>query len=78
MHYEINYDGLDPIEKHKKAIADVIEYTGQERFDRIISALRTKYPEPPVLEHLELVLSFAGIQGYPVKAIWNHIWGLHS
>lgn len=73
-HYDIDYSGLDPIAKHEKALQDIVDYMGRDKFDRLVESLRKG--EQLTLQHFRLVMSFAGVQGYPVKALYNHIWPL--
>lgn len=73
MHYEINYKGFATVAAaDAAAIADVQEFMGAERFER----LRAIYTESaPVAEDLfRLQLSFAGIGGYPVEALRRLFW----
>lgn len=72
-HYTISYEGLDPIEKHNKAIADIKEYVGEDRFKDLTARFKEMSPS---LEQFELMVSFAGVQGYPAKAWFNYCYGL--
>jgi hypothetical protein len=74
-HYNISYEGLDPIEKQNKAIADIKEYMGEAKFVDLTSKLRAAYPDCTI-EQFTLMVSFAGVQGYPVKAWYNYTYGL--
>lgn len=76
-HYTVDYSNLnnDPIAKHNKAIQDIKEYLGDERFKRITDCMRTDCPNM-TLEQFTMAASFAGVQGYPVKAWYNYIFGL--
>lgn len=71
--YTIHYDGLSGDEKRAKAMEDIVNYLGDERFSKIDAKLR-KY-ESMELEQLRIMLSFAGVQGYPVRAWYESIWG---
>lgn len=73
-HYTVNYESMTPVEKHNAAIADCIDYLGESRFNDICE--RIKLVPDMTLEELHVVLSFGGIQGYPVKAIYNHCFPL--
>lgn len=65
-HYNINYTSLSPLDKFNKAIADCIDYLGQEKFEELCD----KVPKTMTLDIFRMALSFAGIQGYPAKAMW--------
>lgn len=73
MHYTVNYEGLDPIAKHNKAIADIKEYLGEDRFETLTEQFKNRSPS---FEQFELMVSFAGVQGYPAKAWFNYCYGL--
>ena len=77
-HYDIDYTGLEGKAKVDKAIADVIDYTGQDRFDKLCQYLREFVErhegKVPTLGQIRIPLSFGGIQGYPVKAIHEFLW----
>lgn len=73
MHYTTNYEGLDPIAKHDKAITDILEWMGKDRFDKATSEFRK---HNLTLEQFELYASFAGVQGYSVKAWYNYCYPL--
>lgn len=63
MHYDISYENLPREEADAKALADIVEYLGQKKFDEITTWL-SKAPFTTV----NFVLSFLGIQGYPFHA----------
>ena len=68
MTYEINYNHLPEGQlKRDKAIKDINNYCNPRQFDIIqaIAMSATKYRE------LSFICSFAGIEGYPVVALWD-------
>ena len=69
-HYTVNYESMTPAEKHNAAIADCKDYLGESRFNEICARIK-KCPNM-TLDQLRMALSFVGIQGYPVTAIYNH------
>ncbi len=71
-HYDIDYSNLTPQAKHDKAIADIIDYMGEERYHKVIDLYRQHPPIP--LEAFHLQMSFAGVQGYPVVAMYDVCW----
>lgn len=76
-HYNIDYSGMSDIDKHNKAIADIKDYMGDKRFDMLTELFKEQFAaEQPTLEHFELMCSFSGVGGYPVKAWYNYIWPL--
>ena len=73
-HYTINYEGRTPIDKHNSAIQDIKDWLGEERFDKLVKAIKA---DPQYsFEQFQLIVSFAGVQGYPVKALYNYCYGL--
>jgi hypothetical protein len=74
-HYDIDYGGLDERTKEARAIQDIIDYLGQERFDYISTAIKQGMVEDMDLDAdaLRLPLSLAGVQGYPVTAWFNYL-----
>lgn len=76
MHQIIDYAGLDPIAKHNKAIEDVKEFLGKEKFDKLTKEFREVPQDQMSLDKFTNYVSLAGIQGYPVKAWYNYIYGL--
>ena len=75
MKYEVDYSGItDEAAKQQKAIDDIISYQGQEWFDKVTQAARD---EPIELQAFANMLDmFAGIEGYPVTAWHNYIYGV--
>lgn len=71
--YTVSYEGLDDVTKHNQAIADVKEYLGEDRFSQLTELFRQ---QPYTLDQFSLAVSFAGVQGYPVKAWYNHCYPL--
>lgn len=77
MHYTIDYEGLGPTEKYNKAIQDIKDYMGEDKFNTMTQRFRGEYPggENMPLDRFELIVSFAGVQGYPAKAWHQYIYG---
>lgn len=76
MHYSVDYSSFtDEVAKHNCAIQDIKEYLGEERFKNITQIAKDQ-PEPFTLEQFTLAVSFAGVQGYPVKAWYNYCYPL--
>lgn len=68
MGFEIDYDHIaDEQAKRDKGIDDLRQYVGQERFSILggIAMRATKYGE------LSFMCGFAGVEGFPVIALWD-------
>ena len=74
--YTVNYDELDPMAKHNKAIQDIKDYLGESQFFNLTDRLLDNWPQQPELEQFVMAVSFAGIQGYPAKAWYNYCYPL--
>ena len=73
MHYEVNYDKLAPADRDAAAIADIRDWLGQERDDRLCETFAAQ-EQPMSQEDFAVVCSFAGIQGLPVQAWYRSLW----
>lgn len=67
MHYSISYDGDEA-----KALTDAKDWLGEDRWKIICEY--SKEHNDITLDKLRLILSFAGLQGFPVLAIHKHFW----
>ena len=69
MSYEIDYSSLEGKEKREKAVRDVEFWlSGTTAMD----TLRKYFLEGCSYQQFEFACSFIGIQGYPVRALWEH------
>jgi hypothetical protein len=59
-HYNTSYKELSRSEADEKAIQDIIDWLGQEKFDKIVEHLK----DQPI-NTVNFALSFAGVSGYP-------------
>ncbi len=75
MHYDVDYSKLDPVAKHNKAIQDIKDYMGNQRF-RHLTKLFRESADSISPDQFALMTSFAGVQGYPVKAWYNYCYPL--
>jgi len=73
-HYTVKYGDLEGIPKQAKALADIVDYLGWEKFTELSGVLAEENPRL-TLKQLRMALSFAGVQGYPVRAWYAHIYG---
>lgn len=69
-HYTTSYAGMNRKEADEKAIADMRDYLGNDRFESIVAAIDVAKQSGPIPVHsiraqLELL---AGITGYPLGA----------
>lgn len=69
MHNEIRYTGDDA---EAKALADVIDWLSERQWAAIRDHAQTN-PDT-TLDQLKMVMSFAGVQGFPVLAVHKHLW----
>ena len=76
MHYEFRYDDPNPEVNHKKALNDIADYLGgQVKYDKIVKAI--KHDNLINWNKFRLTFAFmAGIEGYPVKALYKEVWGV--
>lgn len=73
-HYDIDYSKLSEAEKQSKAIDDIKDYMGIEKFNHVYSQFVELHKVKPMTEEtLGFYLMLAGISGYPVKAWFNLI-----
>ena len=72
MHHNIKYDLSQPALARAAALKDIEEWMGTDRFKRVCAEI-SKMGEVS-LEKLELMMSFAGIGGYPVRALHEHLF----
>lgn len=72
-HYNVNYNELTGDAKRLKAIQDIKDYLGEDRFNNIEPLLRQAKKDGMSLEQMAMNLSLAGIQGYPVQAWYESI-----
>lgn len=81
--YKTHYDGLEGNTKRAKAIQDIVEYLGWDKFVDLHDAIlkeshRTQSSASSGhlgLNELRMMLSFVGVQGYPVKAWYELLFG---
>ena len=73
MHYNTSYKDLPLAEKDAKALQDLRDYLGEERFADLTS--RIKSVETPVsYKEFVMLMSLAGVEGYPVKAYYKFLY----
>jgi hypothetical protein len=76
MKTEIDYSQMNDAEKFWKAVNDCKEYFGDKKFEEIVKAAKE---DKPTLDHWAKMLGFlAGIEGYPVKAMYQYMFGFDS
>lgn len=70
-HYEVDYSELSGEAKDAKALQDIKDFIGEDKFNKITEENRN---ETYTFRQFEIGVSFGGISGYPVKAWFKHIW----
>lgn len=75
-HYIVRYEDMTPQQKHDKAIADIVDYVGAARYAKLYRDMCAARDDGymPSREAWHMMLSFAGIQGYPCDALYAEIW----
>ena len=78
-HYIINYAGLSEQEAHDKAIADIKDWLGEDRYLKITEGCKTAVDidgNPSVLtwRQWRYAMFLSGIEGYPLKVWYKEIW----
>lgn len=73
MHNKIHYAHIkDDATREATALQDVIDWVGEEKFNQLVTSFRA---EPPrVLAQFHFLAAFTGVQGYPVRVWFKHIW----
>jgi hypothetical protein len=74
MHYTINYAHLSGEAKQAKAVSDVKEFLGAERFDKIVQTFKDA-PGTPQEYFVNACGLLCGISGYPAEAFYRYIYG---
>lgn len=74
MHYEIDYSKYMTLEEKKQAcIDDIKEFLGEKRYNNIIGEF--KKVKNMTESRFALYMSIAGVTGYPVKVLYEIIYG---
>ena len=73
MHTTIDYGKLEGKAKEDKAIADIVNWLGKERYEKLTAEFK-KEPKQPTLDGFHLMCSIAGISGYPVTVWYRRLW----
>lgn len=73
-HYNIDYSELSETEKRKKAIQDIIDYVGQDKFNELNNLLVAYVKEKnPTLDQFRMALFMFPVSGYPIEAWFETI-----
>ncbi len=75
-HYVVDYSADTPQEMHANALNDACQYLGGKKFASLLITATQERDKGwcPTLEQFEFFVSFAGIRGYPCRAIYNEVW----
>lgn len=71
-HYDVDYSGMSEADKVKKALADVAEWFGVVRFNKICLVMAKE--KAPSRVSFAYQVSIGGVQGFPVHAWYEHMW----
>lgn len=76
----INYSLIEnPLLRKAKAIEDIQTYMGMPAFNHFMSQARILHKTPPPLRSIAFPLAFLiGIEGYPVEAFYEYIFGCEA
>ena len=74
-HYNIDYSSIkDDSNKREKAIKDIIDYVGREKFDELNKLLIAYVKEKnPSLDDFSMALFMFPVSGYPIQAWYETI-----
>ena len=77
MHYDIDYSAIENAdEKRAKAVADFAEYAGENAYNKIVEYVKDREESDPIsLDEFKIAVSFAGVTGYPVIALYEQLTG---
>lgn len=76
-HYTVDYSKMTPNEKHRQALCDIEDFLGAVRFAGMymdFTRVRDEEGYIPTLDAFHMIMSFAGVRGYPATALYNEIW----
>lgn len=75
MHTVVDYGKLPEEARRSKAVLDVREWLGHERYEILHEAFMRKQETEGLMsfETFAMLFSISGIQGYPVRALY-HAW----
>lgn len=73
-HYEINYKDMSDKDMRNKAIEDTANWLDVDVcIFKTIMAIGAILQQADHPDKARIPLAFAGIQGYPVEALWKHV-----
>ena len=77
MHYDIDYSAIENAdEKRAKAVADITEFIGEKAIAKIADYVKDCEESDPIsLDEFKIAVSFAGVTGYPVIALYEQLTG---
>lgn len=79
MHFTINYSEYkDPAQKREKALDDIREWLGSEKFESITEAIRNSGEHVSRNKFTVHAAVLAGVTGYPAQAWYNYIYNLED
>jgi len=66
MSYTKEYHGIN---KCRESVLDCLQWLGPERFKTVVYLIRTDHSL--TFAQFQFGMSFGGIQGFPVKCLWE-------
>lgn len=72
-HYTIDFNALPEADRDAAAIESIRDWLGGERYASLNRDLPLAY-EVMNIDHFRLMMSFAGIEGFPVTVWHRHLW----
>lgn len=74
--YQVDYSQMTDAEQFHHAIEDCKNYLTNKKFDTIIATMKD---DKPTFDIFKQMMGFlAGIEGYPVKAMYQFAFGFES
>ena len=71
MHYTVNYNQHLLKDRLTAALNDVKEYLGEDKYQGLLKAA---IADPSLtFAQFRFAMSFAGIEGLPVRAVWHEV-----
>ena len=73
-HYDIHYSGRDTKKDRDRALSDCMDWFGPKKLKELIAEFRAEAPSGVSFRQFEMIMAIGGVQGYPVKVLYQHIW----
>jgi len=73
-HVDIDYSSLQGVAKQEAALWDIKNWIGIEKFEHLTAELRKFDRDEMPLERMAMLMTIAGISGYPIRAWHEYIF----